>query len=192
MDAAQPFRILVVCTGNVCRSPLAERWLQHRLDTLAPGRTRVASAGTRALVGEPVAGPIAAIGLAEGVTFDGFAARQLEPKTIRAADLVLTAGREHLAEVLRAEPAALKRTFLIRELARILGDASFGAERRGAAEWRPGWKQAIARASAFRRAPSRDDEVTDPFRRGPAAYEAMASQLLPALDALQGYGERLV
>mgnify|MGYP002738687724 CR=1 FL=1 len=50
-----PYRILTVCTGNVCRSPAAERLLEH---TLNPSVT-VRSAGTRALVGEPIHPPMA-------------------------------------------------------------------------------------------------------------------------------------
>ncbi|GMA87571.1 hypothetical protein GCM10025868_28210 [Angustibacter aerolatus] len=52
-----PARVLVVCTGNVCRSPLVERLLRQRLGTDA---VDVSSAGTQALVGEPMTDPAAA------------------------------------------------------------------------------------------------------------------------------------
>ena len=55
MNEASPFSILVVSTGNVCRSPAAERLLQQRL---GPTVT-VESAGTFGLVGEPIAAPMA-------------------------------------------------------------------------------------------------------------------------------------
>ncbi|MEO8284563.1 MAG: hypothetical protein ABI568_14370, partial [Pseudarthrobacter sp.] len=49
-----PIRILTVCTGNICRSPVAERLLQAGLEQVKPGAFRVRSAGTRAMVGDPV------------------------------------------------------------------------------------------------------------------------------------------
>ena len=54
MDTSAPVRILTVCTGNICRSPVAERLLQAGLNQAVPGGFVVASAGTRAMVGEPM------------------------------------------------------------------------------------------------------------------------------------------
>ena len=53
----EPFSILVVCTGNVCRSPAAERLLASKLGSTV----QVASAGTHALVGQPISEPMAAL-----------------------------------------------------------------------------------------------------------------------------------
>src|SRR6476620_12469959 len=75
-DAA-PVRILTVCTGNICRSPVAERLLQAGLDRMKPGAFEVESAGTRAMVGQPVQPSSADIIRSYGGTPEGFAARQL-------------------------------------------------------------------------------------------------------------------
>ncbi|WP_461170405.1 arsenate reductase/protein-tyrosine-phosphatase family protein [Arthrobacter sp. Z1-15] len=54
MSTNTPFRILTVCTGNICRSPMAERLLQTGFDEMAPGEFTVASAGTGALLGSGI------------------------------------------------------------------------------------------------------------------------------------------
>ncbi|UUL77294.1 low molecular weight phosphatase family protein [Pseudarthrobacter sp. Fe7] len=120
MDTSAPVRILTVCTGNICRSPVAERLLQAGLDQVVPGGFEVASAGTRALVGEPMQPISADIVRTFGGDPEGFAARQLTPKILRGVDLVLTMTAGHRGEVLQLDASLLKRTFTIREFARML------------------------------------------------------------------------
>ncbi|WP_159633315.1 arsenate reductase/protein-tyrosine-phosphatase family protein [Arthrobacter sp. 8AJ] len=120
MDTSAPVRILTVCTGNICRSPVAERLLQAGLDQVVPGGFQVASAGTRALVGEPMQPISADIVRTFGGDPEGFAARQLTPKILRGVDLVLTMTSGHRGEVLQLDASLLKRTFTIREFARML------------------------------------------------------------------------
>jgi len=112
--------ILHVCTGNLCRSPMAERLMDAGLrarygriaDTVV-----VSSAGTSALVGEPIH-PLAAAELAKrGVSAHGFRARLLEPDAAYRADLVLTATREHRDRIIAGDPGLLGRVFTWRELA---------------------------------------------------------------------------
>jgi protein-tyrosine phosphatase len=122
------FGILIVCTGNICRSPFAEILTRHLLaEALGAAhatRFTVASAGTRALTGwgmdEQSRAELAPWGL-DGASADGFAARQLGVADVHAADLVLTAERHHRAYVVALEPRALRRTFCLRELSRLLG-----------------------------------------------------------------------
>ncbi|MFP5313076.1 MAG: low molecular weight phosphatase family protein [Actinomycetes bacterium] len=120
MDTSAPVRILTVCTGNICRSPVAERLLQAGLEQVVPGGFQVSSAGTRALVGEPMQPISADIVRTFGGNSDGFAARQLTPRILRGVDLVLTMTAGHRGEVLQLDASLLKRTFTIREFARML------------------------------------------------------------------------
>jgi protein-tyrosine phosphatase len=103
-------KVLVVCIGNICRSPTAEYLLRERLR----GRTTtVDSAGLAALAGnriDPRAGDL----LAEhGIDASAHRARQLDEAAILAADLILVMQRAHLASLARYSPHAVGRTFLL-------------------------------------------------------------------------------
>jgi protein-tyrosine phosphatase len=90
-------RVLIVCVGNICRSPMAEGLLQARLGH-RPG-FQVSSAGVAALVGEP-ADPLAvALMAARGIDISAHRARQVTPTLLYASDLVLVMEKEHEKEV---------------------------------------------------------------------------------------------
>jgi len=117
------FNILVVCIGNVCRSPVAERLLRSRLDGLLGERrdaVTVESVGVRALVGNPV-DALSSQELARlGGSAEGFAARQLTQAHMLQADLVLTMTIELRSRVLEEAPSALRRTFTLTEFAELV------------------------------------------------------------------------
>jgi protein-tyrosine phosphatase len=125
---SKPFTVLFVCVGNVCRSPLAERLLRARLDSTLGAEARelvaVESAGTRAPVGRPMDALAAAELERLGGDPDGSAARQFTEQVGQNADLVLTATKELRSRVLEDVPAALRRTFTIREFATLAEAAS--------------------------------------------------------------------
>jgi protein-tyrosine phosphatase len=103
-------RILVVCVGNICRSPTVEYLLRHRLGDRA---IEVSSAGLGALVGHPI-DPIAGALLAEhGIDASAHRARQLEDQHLIDADLILVMQRAHLSTLARRSPHAVGRTFLL-------------------------------------------------------------------------------
>lgn len=120
--AGGQFGILFVCTGNLCRSVIAEqlarRGLRARLGVGARG-FRVSSAGTAALDGCPVH-PYTAEALSSlGADADVAASHALTAADIDAADLILAAGQEHRDAVLAARPSASRRAYLLREFARL-------------------------------------------------------------------------
>lgn len=100
--------ILVVCVGNVCRSPMAEAVLADRAGAL--GRVvRVSSAGLAALVGEP-AQPLAQELMRErGLDISGHLARQLTPALLAGFELVLVMEEEQRRAVARMVPSARGR-----------------------------------------------------------------------------------
>jgi protein-tyrosine phosphatase len=110
--------VLFVCTGNICRSPIAERLA--RAHVAGPGSllTEFSSAGTHAVVGYPMDPPSARALRELGGDPDGHRARQLTKKDL-TADLILTAKVEHRSQILRAAPEAMRRAFTLREFARL-------------------------------------------------------------------------
>ncbi|MFJ5861007.1 low molecular weight phosphatase family protein [Pseudarthrobacter sp. NPDC092439] len=208
MDTSAPVRILTVCTGNICRSPVAERLLQAGLDQVVPGGFEVASAGTRAMVGEPMQPISADIVRTFGGSPDHFAARQLTPNILRGVDLVLTMTSGHRGEVLQLDASLLKRTFTIREFARMLDvldqRAADGVAEAGAAvvpstaDAHDGgsplaanaayWRGLPARAAGVRHlslpADSSENDIVDPYRRDPGVYRQMEDQLAPAIVSI--------
>jgi protein-tyrosine phosphatase len=97
--------ILMVCVGNVCRSPMAEAVLEGRARAL--GRAvRVSSAGLAALVGEP-AQPLAQELMRErGLDISGHLARQVTPGLLAAFELVLVMDDEQRRGLGRLAPEA--------------------------------------------------------------------------------------
>lgn len=180
-------RILVVCTGNVCRSPYVERLLAAAL----PG-IHVSSAGTMALVGDDMEPRVKALLTERGLNATGFASRQLQASMAENADLVITASREHQRKVLRLAPRAMRRTFTLRELSDALAaDAPVHAAGTGL-------PAVVARAVALRgRGPTRSDEectVPDPYGKPDDVVSAMAAYvddaLPPIVRALAAVGGR--
>ncbi|THA30042.1 hypothetical protein [Streptomyces sp. A1547] len=113
-DAAARLTILFICTGNVHRSPLAERLLAARLP-----EARVGSAGTRA---QHIAGMHPATGSVLkqlGGNRAGFTSRLLRPELVAEADLVLGLEREHRETAVRLWPVALRKCFTVREFLRL-------------------------------------------------------------------------
>ncbi|MBC7518784.1 MAG: low molecular weight phosphatase family protein [Microbacteriaceae bacterium] len=112
------FAILLVCTGNICRSPAAERLmisgLGHRDDIT------ISSAGLGAMVGQPIDGPMASLLARRGVDTSSFASRSITPRMVESADLVVTMTRRQQSAVLLLVPSAGRRTFLLQELALLL------------------------------------------------------------------------
>ena len=109
-------RILIVCVGNICRSPAAEALLRRHLD----GRIEVASAGLAAVTGNGI-DPLAASVLADhGLAADGHVARQINAELIANADIVLAMDRRQLSAILALAPQARGKAFL---LGKWLGDA---------------------------------------------------------------------
>lgn len=178
---ADHFSILVVCTGNIARSPMGERLLATALAHEAS--FRVTSAGTWGLVGRPME-RAAALVLAEvGVDEGGFVARELSAAMVRDADLVLGATRQHRSVVLGHEPAALRRSFTLKEMARLVEvvPAESGespADRAGRVV------EAAAKARGAVRVSPRDDDIADPYGASLHVYRQRRDEIARATSAI--------
>jgi protein-tyrosine phosphatase len=175
------FSILAVCTGNVCRSPAVERLLAGNLGPTVS----VSSAGTHALVGHPISEPMAALLLDNGVEPDSFEARRLSEQMLKEADLVLVMTRAQRGLVVELWPAAVRRTFTLREFARLLSWVDPAALPAGtpAERLRAAIPLAVAERGRERASPDEDD-VVDPFRLSTAVYANSFEQITDAADKI--------
>ncbi|MBS1699453.1 MAG: low molecular weight phosphatase family protein [Actinobacteria bacterium] len=181
--------ILTVCTGNICRSPLAEVLLSARL---APLGVHVHSAGTHALVGAGMpedARLVARARHAHEADIAAHRARSLREPMVLESDLVLTMTQEQRGFAAQLVPNRLHRIFPVREFARAARDLPDAEIRRLAATGGDDPRArlgAVIMAIAERRGTvSADDDVLDPYRQGTQAYETSAAQLDPALDEVE-------
>jgi protein-tyrosine phosphatase len=119
LDKEFALQILFVCTGNICRSPTAERLAIAYGTRLGIVDFNASSAGTRAVTAHPIHHDAAAILEELGGDAANFAARQLTSRIASAADLVLTMTKAHRDAVLQLVPGQLHRTFTLSEAARL-------------------------------------------------------------------------
>lgn len=181
---ARPFGVLVVGTRNVCRSPAAERLLRARLGE--HGDVVVLSAGTAPTAGGGLPAPLVERLGSAGASTDAHAARELDPDLVRSADVVLTATREERAAVVRSVPSAIRRTFTLRELARVARALGPEVLPEGDVAVR---LSALVDAAARHRTPTgpraaADDDVLDPDGRDDAASAAAFRQVLSAVETI--------
>ena len=100
--------VLVVCSGNICRSPTGERLFKRALPDLD-----VRSAGLGALVGHAADRMASEVAAAQGLSLEGHQAQQLTAEMCRQADLILVMEKRHIEQVNRIDPAARGKTMLL-------------------------------------------------------------------------------
>ena len=115
-------RILLVCTGNICRSPLAAALMQRAVQERGVDGIEVSSAGTGAWDGAPASEGAYLVGLEQGLDLSGHRARLLTRDLVEQSDLILTMARHHRARV--DELGGEGRVFVLGEYAGRAGDAA--------------------------------------------------------------------
>ena len=101
-------KILVVCVGNICRSPTGE----YLLKSLLPNRA-IASAGVGALVGKPADKTAMLVANEHGVNIENHIAQQLTSELCREFDLILVMEQGHINAVTNIAPEARGKTMLL-------------------------------------------------------------------------------
>lgn len=162
-------RVLFVCTGNICRSPTAER-LALAYAQEGGFDITATSAGTQGLTGHPMDDTAAMVLSQLGGSPDGFVARRITPKIAADADLVLTMTAAHRDAVLAMSPRQMRRTFTLLEAAGL-------AEASGART-----VPDLAGARASHRVEMLD--IADPYKRDVELYEQAGEQIARSLPAV--------
>ncbi|MFE5852237.1 MULTISPECIES: arsenate reductase/protein-tyrosine-phosphatase family protein [unclassified Streptomyces] len=193
------FRILHVSTGNVCRSPITERLTRHALSdrlgdrvhipaTGAPiGGLIVESAGTWGHEGAPMEANAEVVLADFGADSTGFTGRELLDEHVIRADLVLTATRDHRAQVISMGHSAGLRTFTLKEFTRLVRAIDPTTLPDPKDEGVVERARALVRAAAALRgwllAPTPDaDEVYDPYGAPITFFRSIGDEINQALD----------
>jgi len=111
-DQTRPttYNLLFVCTGNTCRSPMAEAIARHKVRERGWSHVAVRSAGIAAAHGAPASRHAVAVAAEHGIDLGGHLSQPLTPELVEWADLILVMGASHLdavADLGAGEKAAL-------------------------------------------------------------------------------------
>lgn len=189
---ADRFGILFVCHANQCRSPLAEGLTGLALhDAFGPAAQQVslASAGTHAITGAPMHPGSVQVLAEHGIDADGFASRPLTPALLCDAGLVLAAAREQRAACVTMAPAAVRRTFTLRQFLRFVS-AVPAAEQltRGtpADRLRALMEQVNAVRHLVQPVAGDDDDLPDPVGQPIEAFRVCGDEIRKTMEVIVG------
>jgi protein-tyrosine-phosphatase len=112
-----PFTVLLVCTGNTCRSAMAEGILRSLVPDDRRESVVVGSAGTAGLIGAPATEHARSVCMEHGIDIGSHESRALSDAVLGGSDLVLAATRGHSDYVASTDPESAGRTFLLSEFA---------------------------------------------------------------------------
>ncbi|MGA1075880.1 MAG: hypothetical protein ACO307_12235 [Ilumatobacteraceae bacterium] len=169
------FDILVVCTANVSRSPMAEAVLADAVARRGLDVT-VRSAGLMR-VELPVDPMMASLMAERGIDISGHRPRQVGPDDVASVDLVVAMTRQHVRSLVTDVRSPFPRTFTLKEVERRLGSGS-----RVAARDLAGLHH--GRTAAELLGDSTIDDIDDPFGRARSVYAACAAEIDRAVDSL--------
>ena len=163
----EPFGVLFVCTGNICRSPTAEALARRELARYPGAPLEVSSAGSHALEGNPAASRSMLAASTRGASLERHFARELTRRRVRSAGLILCMAAEHRPFVLSYERSAANRTFLLATFARVAGEW----------DWLAGSPAELVALAAEHGRELDGDDVEDPLGHPADAYAACAERL---------------
>ena len=107
-------RILVVCSGNICRSPMVAGALRCEADAAGARELQVDSAGTLGIEGRPAAREAITVCADAGIELAGHRSQGIRATLMHQADVVLGMTVDHLEELARRFPDGAAHRYLLR------------------------------------------------------------------------------
>lgn len=170
--------ILFVCTANQCRSPFAEA-IAYRY--ASPQKFLLGSAGIRMGGGESVPRNGLRVASEIGLHLAEHRSRRIVTSELRVWDVILAMTREHVRELVAADPTLWPRAFTIKQFQRWLEEhpPERGADLR---EWID--RAAVNRSRFEAVGSSHDDDIADPLKLPPVGWRRMAADMDQELAAV--------
>jgi protein-tyrosine phosphatase len=172
--------VLIVCTANQCRSPLAAALLRRALDG---SDVAVLDVGTGE-GGFPVTDDTLTVASRRGLDLSDHLSTTLDPALLDAADLVLTMERAHVRAIVVEDPEAWSKTFTLKELVRRGEQAGARPAGQSLADWLVTLDEGRNRAELLGASPV--DDVADPTSDRRVDHDVMAEELDELVAAMVG------
>lgn len=163
------YTILTVCTGNICRSPLAEEMFRRSLGN--DSQFEISSAGLHAVVGSPMDPDAAQQLRSHGGDPSGLHGEQITREHAASADLILTMTRGQRDELIRRYPFAMQRTFTMSEFAMLAENQSMVGNSPKEVILQSARGRAQVRLSAA-------DDVPDPIDASAKVHQSVGNQIV--------------
>lgn len=180
-------RILALCSGNVCRSPLAAMLLADRLN---PARFEVTSAGTSPMIGDQMPTEAQELAARMGCTQAQYhRARAVTEEDLSASDLIIGMARTHANRAIQLQPSAVTRTYTLLGLAQTVAHIKTQHVRtlhRQESNVEVATLKTITRmrGTVPRLHPTHLYDLEDPYGRSKQAYERSGRQIVAAIDQI--------
>jgi glycine hydroxymethyltransferase len=177
--------ILLVCTGNICRSPMASGFLSGLLRERGIDDVTVASCGVSAWEGSPATPEAVAAMREQGQDISRHMARRMSRRMVESTDLIVGMSHEHRDAVRRIARPATSRTFTLKELVHLL-DAAGPPPTEGPPDQqlRSAALRADALRDAYRDLQLKDEDVADPLGLGLESFRAVAWEIEALCEGL--------
>lgn len=171
-------KVLFVCTGNVCRSPMGELLLPKYMPDLESD-----SAGTRGLDSHAIASSSAKIMTAHGIDPSAFRSKRITPQLANGSDLILCFEHEQRNEISVIAPVAARRTFLLNDFANMCAYCKEQGYMEGDTR-EERLASVIDNASMIRPMIPDTDNIEDPMGKDFPVYERAYSEICAALQTI--------